>query len=88
VVIWVVSFSEFKILIMKSAPLNLNLQASWEDVKEKLKENDHSLTDDDLEYSAGNEEELIDRLQKVMGKSRSQVIAYIESISANTGLAG
>lgn len=73
---------------MKSAPLNLNLQASWEDVKEKLKENDHSLTDDDLEYSAGNEEELIDRLQKVMGKSRSQVIAYIESISANTGLAG
>jgi len=73
---------------MKSAPLNLNLQASWEEVKERLKENDHSLTDDDLEYSTGNEEELIDRLQKVLGKSREQVIAYIESISANTGLAG
>jgi len=66
----------------------LKLQASWEEVKERLKENDHSLTDDDLEYSAGNEEELIDRLQKVLGKSREQVIAYIESISANTGLAG
>ena len=81
------SFIIFKLLIMKST-FNLDLQNSWENVKEKLKENDHTLTDDDLEYSAGKEEELIKRLEKLMGKSREQVIAYIESISANTGLAG
>jgi uncharacterized protein YjbJ (UPF0337 family) len=73
---------------MKSSSINLNLQTSWEEVKEKLKENDHTLTDNDLEYSRGHEEELINRLEKLMGKSRDQVIAYIESISANTDLAG
>ena len=66
----------------------LHLQTSWEEVKEKMKENDHTLTDKDLEYSAGHEEELINRLEKLTGKSRAQVIAYIESISANTDLAG
>jgi uncharacterized protein YjbJ (UPF0337 family) len=73
---------------MKNTSVSLNLQSSWEEVKEKMKENDHTLTDDDLEYSEGREEELITRLQKVMGKSREQVIAYIESISANKDLAG
>jgi uncharacterized protein YjbJ (UPF0337 family) len=77
----------FKLLIMKST-INLHLQSSWDEVKEKLKENDHTLTDEDLDYSVGNEEELIGRLEKIMGKSREQVIAYIESISANTDLAG
>ena len=73
---------------MKNKSLAFNLQSSWEDVKEKMKENDHRLTDDDLEYKPGNEEELIDRLEKIMGKSREQVIAYIESLSSNNGLAG
>ena len=73
---------------MKNTSFTFNLRSSWEEVKEKMKENDHTLTDEDLEYKMGNEEELIKRLEKVMGKSREQVIAYIESISANTGLAG
>lgn len=73
---------------MEKSLIKMHLQSSWEDVKEKMKENDHRLTDDDLNYTLGHEEELIKRLERVMGKSREQVIAYIESISANTGLAG
>lgn len=73
---------------MQNAPVKLKLRSPWEEVKEKMKENDHTLTDDDLAYSAGHEEELIDRLEKVMGKPRDQIIAYIESISANSDLAG
>ena len=73
---------------MKNEAIKLNLLAPWEAVKEKMKENDHTLTDEDLDYSAGHEEELIDRLEKVMGKPREQIIAYIESISANSDLAG
>lgn len=73
---------------MKNTSVFLNLQAPWQDVKEKMKENDHRLTDKDLEYTEGNEEELIERLEKVMGKPRQQIIAYIESISANSDLAG
>ena len=73
---------------MKEGHIKLNLQSTWEEVKEKLKENDHRLTDEDLNYSFGNEEELIDRIKNVTGQSREQIIAYIESISSNTGLAG
>jgi len=63
------------------------LQAPWETVKERMKENDINLTDEDLEYIPGKEEELIQRLEKVMNRSRAQVIAYIESIASNENLA-
>lgn len=66
----------------------LRLQAPWETVKEKMKENDINLTDADLEYEPGNEEDLLQRLEKLMNKPREQIVAYIESISSNEGLAG
>jgi len=72
---------------MKS-PTVLRLEVPWEKVKERMKENDIRLTDEDLEYIPGKEEELIQRLEKVMNKSHDQVIAYIESISSNEDLAG
>ena len=73
---------------MKNELSILKLDAAWEDVKEKMKENDHRLTDDDLDYLPGQEEELLQKLEKKMNKSREQVIAYIESIASNTHLAG
>lgn len=69
-------------------PIIFRLQAPWERVKERLKENDIGLTDEDLEYIPGKEEELIQRLEKIMNRSRDQVIAYIESISSNEDRAG
>jgi uncharacterized protein YjbJ (UPF0337 family) len=72
---------------MKNTP-TLKLRDTWEAVKEKMKENDSSLTDEDLEYIPGKEEELIQRLEKIMNRSRDQVVAYIESISSNEDLAG
>jgi len=73
--------------LMKNSTV-LRLQASWETVKEKMKENDISLTDADLEYEPGNEDDLLQRLEKLMNKSREQIIAYIESISSNEDRAG
>ena len=66
----------------------LKLSVPWDRVKERMKENDINLTDKDLEYIPGKEEELIQRLEKVMNRSHDQVIAYIESISSNEHLAG
>lgn len=77
----------YKILNMKD-PSVLRLMVPWEIVKERMKDNDISLTDDDLEYIPGKEEELIQRLEKIMNRSHDQVIAYIESISSNEDLAG
>jgi hypothetical protein len=69
-------------------PTVFRLQAPWEKVRERMKENDIHLTDEDLEYIPGKEEELIQRLEKIMNRSRAQVVAYIESISSNEDLAG
>ena len=64
----------------------LKLEAPWEEVKERMKDNDINLTDNDLEYIPGKEDELLQRLEKKMSKSREQIIAYIESISSNKDL--
>lgn len=64
-----------------------HLQAPWNEVKEKLKENNIDLTDEDLAYEPGKEAELIKRLQKKMNKSGEDIKNYIESVSANKGKA-
>ena len=66
----------------------LKLQAPWEQVKERLKENDIHLTDEDLVYEPGQEDELLKRLAARLGKSKEEIKNYIESISANADAAG
>ena len=58
----------------------LNLKAPWEEVKEKLKEADVELTDQDLEYTPGKEDELLTRLQEKLGKSKEAIRSWIESV--------
>jgi uncharacterized protein YjbJ (UPF0337 family) len=68
--------------------LRLNLNAPWAEVKELIKEANFELTDEDLEYEPGREEELLGRLEGKLGKSKFQIKALIESISHNRGIAG
>jgi GTP cyclohydrolase I len=66
---------------------SFNLQQPWEEVKEILKEINLSLTDEDLDYQPGREDELLQRLEKKLGKSKAEVKAIIESASTNEGKA-
>jgi hypothetical protein len=68
--------------------VKLKLEAPWPVVKERMKESNIDLTDADLEYTPGKEDELLKRLEKILNKSRPEIIAYIESISSNRDLAG
>jgi uncharacterized protein YjbJ (UPF0337 family) len=68
-------------------PISLKLDAPWKKVKEKMKENDSTLTDDDLNYVLGKENELLEHLANKMRKDKWAVKAYIESISANSHIA-
>ncbi len=52
-----------------------------------MKENNIALTDEDLVYEAGREEELLNRLARKMNRTPAQVKALIESISSNKGRA-
>jgi hypothetical protein len=59
------------------------LGSSWTETKERLKENNIDLTDDDLKYEPGKENELLERLQKKMKKTKEEINMLIESISHN-----
>jgi len=67
--------------------MKLKLEAPWEEVKEKMKENNINLTDEDLVYVPGKEEELLTRLATKMNRTPQQVKDLVESISYNKGLA-
>ena len=51
----------------------LTLKGNWNVVKGKLKQKWASLTDDDLRYVEGAEEELIGRIQKRTGQRREAI---------------
>lgn len=63
------------------------LKKPWEQVKEDLKENNIELTDEDLDYMPGQEDKLLERLEKKMKLSKNEIKAIIESISENDGRA-
>jgi uncharacterized protein YjbJ (UPF0337 family) len=48
---------------------NLELRGNWNEMKGKLKQKYAELTDDDLRYEEGHEEELLGRLQQKLGKT-------------------
>jgi len=66
----------------------LRFSGSWEEVREKLKETNIDLTDEDLDYEPGREQELLQRLQQKINLPEEAIIALIESIAVNSGKAG
>lgn len=59
---------------------SLQLKGSWNEIKGKLKTKYADLTDDDLLYAEGKEDELYGRLQKKLGKSREEVQKLINEL--------
>jgi len=58
----------------------LELKGNWNQLKGKVKQAHSSLTDDDLRYEEGKDEELLGRLQKKLGKSRDDLIKWLKSL--------
>ena len=57
----------------------LELKGDWNIVKGKLKQKYAQLTDDDLKFAKGQEEELLGRIQKRTGKTRTEVERAIKN---------
>lgn len=51
----------------------LQWRGNWNQTKGKLKQKFGQLTDDDLLYQEGKEDELYGRLQKKLGKTRAEI---------------
>lgn len=59
---------------------NLKLKGSWNQAKGKIKQQYADLTDDDLLYEEGKEDELLGRLQSKTGKTRDQVVDWLNEL--------
>jgi len=58
----------------------LQLKGSWNEVKGKLRQKYAQLTDDDLAFAEGKDEELLGRLQQRLGKSKEDLRKEIEGL--------
>jgi len=59
----------------------LRIKGNWNQMKGKIKQRYPDLTDDDLILVAGREDDLLGRIQRKTGKSRDEVVSYINSIN-------
>jgi uncharacterized protein YjbJ (UPF0337 family) len=58
----------------------LRFKGTWNEIKGKLRQKYGELTDDDLAYSEGQDEELIGRIQKRLGKTHDEVKRMLEGL--------
>jgi uncharacterized protein YjbJ (UPF0337 family) len=57
----------------------LDIKGNWNEIKGKLKQKYAQLTDDDLTFAEGKEEELMGRLQQRIGKKKEEIREEIEN---------
>jgi uncharacterized protein YjbJ (UPF0337 family) len=59
---------------------HLQLKGSWNEVKGKLKQKYGQLSDDDLRFAEGKDDELLGRLQQKLGKTKEELRKEIETL--------
>lgn len=63
-----------------SAPWKDKLKGNWNIAKGKIKQEWGELTDDDLDYQEGQEDELVGRIQKKTGESKERVNEFLDGL--------
>ncbi len=56
------------------------LRGNWNQLRGKLKERYAELTDDDLLYTEGKEDELIGKIQEKTGESKEKINEFLENL--------
>lgn len=60
--------------------LSDRLKGNWNQIKGKLKEQYAELTDNDLMYKEGKEDQLLGRIQEKTGKTKQEIKEFIDNI--------
>jgi uncharacterized protein YjbJ (UPF0337 family) len=63
---------------------SLEIKGDWNVIKGKLKQKWAKLTDDDLRYAEGKQDELLGRIQKVTGETREAVQKAIKEAGSSS----
>ncbi len=59
---------------------HLELKGRWNELKGKAKQTQGDLTDDDLKWEEGKDDELFGRLQTKLGKTKDEVVSWIRGL--------
>ena len=59
-------------------PNSNEIKGSWEELKGKLKKSYADLTDDDLMYEEGQEQEMWGKLQQKLGKTEKEIKSLLD----------
>ena len=69
---------------MENKPNNsgtsLKMKGNWNEIKGKMKQQYANLTDDDLLYEEGKEDEFYGRIQKKTGKTKEALKSWIDGL--------
>ena len=58
----------------------MELKGNWNEWKGKLKQAHADLTDDDLKYEEGKDDELWGRIQKKTGKAKDDLVKWLKDL--------
>ena len=58
----------------------MELKGKWNEIKGKLKQKYGDLTDNDLQFVEGKEDEMLGRLQQRLGKTKEDLRREIEEL--------
>jgi uncharacterized protein YjbJ (UPF0337 family) len=58
----------------------LEIKGKWNEIKGKVKQAYADLTDDDLKYEEGKEDETLGKIQQKTGKTRDEVVTWLKSL--------
>ncbi|MBS1566298.1 MAG: CsbD family protein [Bacteroidetes bacterium] len=59
---------------------NLKLKGRWNEIKGKVKQAYGDLTDNDLVYEEGKDDELLGKLQQKTGKGRDELVKWLNEL--------
>lgn len=58
----------------------LEIKGGWNELKGKIKQAYGDLTDDDLSWQEGKDDETLGKLQQKTGKTRDELVKWINSL--------
>ena len=61
----------------------LELRGRWNELKGKAKQAHGDLTDDDVRWEEGKDEEFFGRMQTKLGKTKDEVVSWIRGLGTD-----
>jgi uncharacterized protein YjbJ (UPF0337 family) len=59
---------------------DLQLKGKWNELKGKVKQAFADLTEDDLKYEDGKDDEFLGKLQQKTGKTRDELVMWLQKL--------